>query len=124
MDSPAGAQTRRFQQGVGRSDARLQDFGEVRAQDLREARTQGSSPSSDPWSHGPRLCQEVWQELEQVKESTSINSLTTGRPPMEQTGPLERASQPALPSPPEPTLRVQEEELHRNFINWLQEELS
>ena len=59
-----------------------------------------------------------------MKESTSINSLTTGRPPTEQTGPLERASQPSLPSPPEPTPREQEEELHRNYINWLQEVLS
>ena len=34
-------------------------------------------------------------------------------------GPSERA-----PQPPEPTPREQEEELHCNYINWLQEELS
>ena len=44
----------------------------------------------------------VWQDFKKVKESTTTNS----------------------PSPLEPSPRDQEEELHWNYINWLQEELS
>ena len=66
-----------------------------------------------------------------MKEGAATSSLTTRQPPTEHVELAEGAPQPtppplrpASPLPPEPSPGEQGEELHRNYISWLQEGLS
>ena len=100
-DAPTGLQTGLLQQGLTRSDASVQ----------------GTSPGGGPQSHGRR------QGIG-VSRGSSPGPAPQGGSARRVPGlPLREPVSHSHP-PPEPAPRRQEEELHGNYINWLQEELS